>query len=57
MNSKEREEYCEFMYDKNNVYNCEHCPEYKDPEQYVVGHDQLPCGQYKCWVEIHNIDR
>ena len=38
----------EFGGDPENVYNCDVCPWKKTHS----GHDQLPCGQYHCWVEL-----
>lgn len=50
---KDREEwlekYKEFMYDNSNCGFCENCPENKGME----GNGQLPCGQFRCWVDIH----
>ena len=43
------EDYCKFMYNKNNLYNCEECPENIN----FKGVDQEPCGQYRCWVYCH----
>jgi len=43
----------EFLFTKENVCNCNECP-------YNEGFDnwqnQLPCGQWHCWVSIH-LDR
>lgn len=41
--------YLEFMYNRENVGHCEHCPENS-------GYDcnGLKCGQQNCWVAVHN---
>ena len=40
----------EFLYNKDNVCNCNECP-------YNEGFDnwegKLPCGQQNCWVTVH----
>lgn len=43
-------EYCKWMYDIRNEYECDECPEnngYDDHE------GKLPCGQQNCWVTCH----
>jgi hypothetical protein len=45
-----RRQYIEFMYCKDNSHKCSRCPENSG---YEVGRDQLPCGQYHCWVFAH----
>lgn len=45
-------EYLRFMYDPDNEYNCDACPENQ-------GHDgngfdnRYPCDQQNCWVTCH----
>lgn len=37
-----------FLYDEDNAYKCDKCPERREGR-----HDgQLPCGQYNCWVKV-----
>lgn len=50
MTEKEVEAYKAFMYDKGNVHNCANCPENRMENR---SNNQLPCGQYHCWVELH----
>lgn len=45
-----RRAYLRFMYRPQNSGQCESCPEAGRLE---VGRDQLPCGQYHCWVDAH----
>lgn len=42
------EEYKQFMYNKDNAFNCSECPENR-------GFDNCsnPCGQQNCWVHCH----
>lgn len=38
----------EFLADSENIGKCDQCP-------YKMKHpswDALPCGQYRCWVEL-----
>lgn len=42
--------YREFMYTANNSHRCEKCPENREMEN----GGRLPCGQYNCWVNVHN---
>lgn len=44
------EEYIAFMTNPDNIYNCIECPENKcfSPWQ-----EKLPCGQWRCWVDLH----
>lgn len=44
-----KEEYIEFMYNPKNQKNCDECPENSN----FKGVNQLPCGQYHCWVTCH----
>lgn len=44
---KEREEYCDFMFNENNIMNCNECPENQDFDSWE---NKLPCGQQNCWV-------
>ena len=47
-----KKEYMDFMFNKDNEFNCDSCPENR-------GHDgngfdyRLPCGQQNCWVTCH----
>ena len=41
------EQYRDFMYDIDNLYNCGNCPENNGNT------DTLPCGQQHCWVDVH----
>ena len=47
---KERKEYCDFMFNENNIMNCNQCPENKDFDSWE---SKLPCGQQNCWVYCH----
>ena len=42
-----REEYIEFMFNKDNEFLCSRCPA-NDGN----GNGPLPCGQQNCWVTI-----
>lgn len=42
--------YRRFMYRASNSGQCASCPEADRTE---VGYNQLPCGQYHCWVDCH----
>lgn len=46
MDEDEIKSYKEFMYNPNNAFNCENCPDNKD----MGNNEKLPCGQWKCWV-------
>lgn len=51
MGSKdERKEYVEFMCDVKNSHACDRCPENRE---FGSWQDRLPCGQFRCWVDIH----
>lgn len=41
-------EYKEFMYNKDNEFNCSECPENSG-----CSNCKLPCGQQNCWVTCH----
>lgn len=45
------EEYTEFMYNRNNIHNCENCPENKGRGKRDYD-DRWPCLQYHCWVAL-----
>ena len=45
-----KEEYRDFMYNPENVRNCEQCPENQGCDDFQY---RLPCGQWHCWVELH----
>ena len=41
-----------FLYNADNIGNCEECPYndgYERGAAYIVG----PCGQQNCWVSVH----
>lgn len=40
-------EYSDFMYNKDNVRNCDYCP------MNYSFKSSLPCGQQNCWVVCH----
>ena len=42
-------EYKGFMYNEENAYNCDNCPENIGDKDETV----FPCGQYHCWVVRH----
>ena len=42
--------YRRFMYRESNSGKCNNCPE---ADRLEIGHDQLRCGQYHCWVDCH----
>lgn len=50
MTQKEVEAYKAFMYNMDNAHNCANCPENRMENR----SNQLPCGQYHCWVELHH---
>lgn len=43
-------DYGEFMYNPDNVHNCEECPANNDFDDWQ---NRLPCGQWHCWVVLH----
>lgn len=43
-----REEYIEFMFNKDNEFLCSSCP----VNDGNGGNGQLPCGQQNCWVTV-----
>lgn len=50
------EQYKDFMYNPDNVCNCEECPENMDPGTGYSRSEfdrRLPCGQTICWVTTH----
>lgn len=47
--SDEEKEYIKFMYNPDNAYNCENCPENRNFKNYRG----MPCGQQNCWVDCH----
>lgn len=52
MTEKERREYVEFMYNAENEYACDRCPEnrgFEEGSSRIAG----PCGQQNCWVTCH----
>ena len=52
MESKEAREYKEFMFNEENSMNCENCPENHGFSAWPE--NRLPCGQFHCWVDLHN---
>jgi hypothetical protein len=42
-------EILDFLTDRKNIENCGHCPY----DMGCTGCNQLPCGQYHCWVYLH----
>jgi len=44
------QEIIDFLYNRENIRNCENCPYNNDMDDWQ---DRLPCGQYRCWVEVH----
>ena len=50
MAEQELKDYRNFMYDENNIGNCDNCPENvgRYNHEYIR---QYPCGQQHCWVE------
>lgn len=50
MTEKQIREYVDFMYNKDNIRNCECCPENRNFDDWQ---DRYPCGQWRCWVYIH----
>jgi hypothetical protein len=44
-------EYKEFMSNRNNIHNCENCPENKGFGKRDYD-DRWPCLQYHCWVAL-----
>lgn len=45
-----RQEYIDFMYNPDNAYCCQKCPENQGMDDWQ---DRLPCGQWHCWVICH----
>ena len=37
-----------FLYNEENIHNCDECPYNEDMENY-----SYPCGQQSCWVQVH----
>lgn len=52
MTEKEVKEYIEFMYNKDNCYQCSRCPANDGFDSGSSG-NRKPCGQYQCWVIEH----
>lgn len=42
-------ELLDFLTDKRNIERCSDCPY----DMGCTGYNQLPCGQYHCWVVVH----
>lgn len=51
---KRKEQYIQFMYNKDNILNCEACPENNGMTS--AGRIAGPCGQQNCWVAVHCCD-
>ena len=51
MTKEERQAYLNFMYDPDNVRNCDECPENNGIVNWQG--ENLPCGQFHCWVAVH----
>lgn len=46
------EEYRQFMYNMDNAFDCENCPEnrgFEEGASRIAG----PCGQQNCWVHCN----
>ena len=41
----------EFLYNPDNIMNCEECPE--NGHFSAWPENRLPCGQFHCWVSLH----
>lgn len=52
MNEKELKQYREFMTTPSNSHKCENCPANEGRKH--TTERVLPCGQYQCWVDVHN---
>ena len=52
MSEKELNQYKEFMETPCNSYNCKNCPANEGRNHSIE--QVLPCGQFNCWVDIHN---
>ena len=44
------EEWRTWLYNKDNKFNCEECPENLGMDNWQ---GRYPCGQWHCWVELH----
>ena len=44
-------EYRDFMYNRDNIHNCENCPENKGFGKQDYD-DRWPCLQFHCWVAL-----
>lgn len=44
------EEYKKFMYNPDDEFKCEECPENQGMDNWQ---DRHPCGQWNCWVTCH----
>lgn len=45
-----RQQYLDFMFNVDNVMNCENCPENRQCSSWG---GNLPCGQQNCWISVH----
>ena len=45
-----QKEYCTFMYNTKNEYNCDECPAASGR---YINESGLLCGQQNCWVTCH----
>ncbi len=46
------DEVIKFLMDEANRGKCKDCP-YNVGQDSGADHNQLPCGQYNCWVTVH----
>lgn len=53
MSEKERKEYFQFMFNLDNEYKCDRCPENREFDNWE---GKLPCGQQNCWVTCSCVD-
>lgn len=45
-------EYADFMFNADNEFRCEHCPENRGHDGNGFDH-RYPCDQQMCWVTAH----
>lgn len=51
MTESEVKAYGDFMFNAENAYACDRCPENKGESSNIE--KKLPCGQQNCWVVCH----
>lgn len=49
---EEVQDYIKFLHDAGNSHACGSCPANQDMTSPLY-EDRLPCGQYHCWVDMH----